>query len=465
MFWEVVLSDSNFEDEVSADEIWEKISSGNVNKKLEGLIEAASQKANVDQDNAGALVYLDTAKELAESQGDFSGLARICVLLGLTYSRMESWRDAALIHEVGADAAKRGMAFELEVEHLVNAARAYRKLGNISSMKASFDLALELGEQCGYDYQSAVRGEYGRYLRKLGELDRARVLLEQVYQDKPPTPSARAAGELVRLLLATGDVSQALLRAQESFAAAGYTHDVKGMNSSQYLLAQALLANNDAAGALKELNALRERQQWAKVKHKVRVDLLYCEALMRVGEWEQANVLFGSVIPMLRRDGLYAELGKAYHLRAECSGVLDSGVAFGNDMLSSIEAYGQSFAVAEYCQVMLEYANHLVALGDWESAGVYASRIVDQVLMSFTPVYYEALGLFAVASAKAGSAELALDLVSRMDSVSGLALAHKFHASALLGTGVRARNLAVKAVKEYLLLRRDYFLTDLVPLM
>ena len=57
------MSDFEFEEDPSHEEIWKKISSENVNEKLEGLIEAASEKANSEQDPEGALAYLETARD------------------------------------------------------------------------------------------------------------------------------------------------------------------------------------------------------------------------------------------------------------------------------------------------------------------------------------------------------------------------------------------------------------------
>jgi hypothetical protein len=109
-----------------------------------------------------------------------------------------------------------------------------------------------------------------------------------------------------------------------------------------------------------------------------------------------------------------------------------------------------------------------ISVDDWKLAGIYALRIVDQVLMSFTPEYEQALGIYAVSLAKAGDVAGASSVVSRLDEIkglSGLGLAHKLQASALLATGVRAKNLAAKGVKEYLLLNRAWMCAELVGLM
>lgn len=109
-----------------------------------------------------------------------------------------------------------------------------------------------------------------------------------------------------------------------------------------------------------------------------------------------------------------------------------------------------------------------ISNGDWKLAGVYALRIVDQVLMSFTAEYEQALGIYAVSLAKAGDVTGASSVVERLGEIkglSGVALAHSLHASALLASGVRQRNLAAKAVKEYLLVDRVWMGSGLAELM
>ena len=461
------MSDSEFEEGPTHEEIWKKISSENVNEKLEGLIEAASEKAINEQDPEGALAYLETARDLVVESDDPTGMAHIYLLLGMTHWRLDAYAEAASAYELAADAAKRGLKSELEVDMLVSAGRCYRRLRDYDSMRRNFELAVKLADECDHSYRASLKAEFGRYLRKIGDLGAARVLLESAYSDEPSGPAARAAAELVRVLLAEGDNEGALEKAQEAFASSSYMNDPRGVNSSQYVLAQAMVANGDAVGALKQLDELRTRQTWGKVKHKVRVDVLYAEALMANGDFDSALPLFAKTLPMLRREKLFVDLGKALVLRAHCFGVMGDLDARANDLLAAVGAFDEATDLGGMCSTLLELANLSIRSGDWSLAGVYALRVVDQVLMSFTPEYEQALGIYAVALAKAGDAA-AVDVVARLDEIkglSGLALAHKLQASALLASGVRAKNLAAKAVKEYLLLNRAWMCSELVGLM
>jgi tetratricopeptide (TPR) repeat protein len=462
------MSDFEFDEGPTHEDIWKKISSENVNEKLEGLIEAASEKAIVEQDPEGALAYLETARDLVVEADDPTGMAHIYLLLGMTHWRLNAYVEAASAYEAAADAAKRGMKSELEVDMLVSAARCYRRLRDFDSMRRNFELALKLADECGHTYRASLKAEFGRYLRKMGDLSAARVLLEAAYAEEPSGPAARAASELVRVLLVTGDNSGALEKAQEAFASSSYMNDPRGMNASQFVLAQAMVANGDAVGAMKELDALRERQMFAKVKHKVRVDVLYAEALMRSSDWAAALPLFSKAMPMLRREKLFVDLGKALVLRSECNGVLGNMDECANDLLAAVSAFEATSELSLLCSTLLELAHMAISAGDWKLAGIYALRIVDQVLMSFTPEYEQALGIYAVSLAKAGDVVGASSVVSRLDEIkglSGLGLAHKLQASALLASGVRAKNLAAKGVKEYLLLNRAWMCAELVGLM
>lgn len=462
------MSDFEFDEGPTHEDIWKKISSENVNEKLEGLIEAASEKANSEQDPEGALAYLETARDLVVESDDPTGMAHIYLLLGMTHWRLDAYVEAASAYELAADAAKRGLKSEIEVDMLVSAGRCYRRLRDFDSMRRNFELALKLADECGHNYRSSLKAEFGRYLRKMGDLVAARVYLEAAYSDEPSGPAARAASELVRVLLVSGDTSGALEKAQEAFASSSYMNDPRGMNSSQYVLAQAMVANGDAVGAMKELDALRERQMFAKVKHKVRVDVLYGEALMRAGDCSSALPLISKTLPMLRREKLFVDLGKALVLRSECNGVLGNMDECANDLLAAVSAFESASELSLLCSSLLELAHMSISTGDWKLAGVYAMRVVDQVLMSFTPEYEQALGIYAVSLAKAGDVAGSASVVSRLDEIkglSGLGLAHKLQASALLATGVRAKNLAAKGVKEYLLLHRAWMCTELVGLM
>jgi tetratricopeptide (TPR) repeat protein len=452
----------------SHSEIWEKIGSSSWSEKLEGLIEAASEKANVSGDSLGALPYLDEARAVAEDNGDLTALAHVYMLLGMTYSRLNDWSACALAHEAGADASKRGLAAELEVDHLAFAGRAYRRLRDYGSMRRNFELALKLAGECGYAYRTSLKAEYGRYLRKIGDLEAALGLLSSAYSDGVPGPAARAAGELVRLKLDSGDVAGAMTYAEEAFAAASYMEDMRSLNSAQFMLAKAKLASGDVVGARLDLDALKERQKWAKIKHKVRVDALFAEVLMRLGEWDSALPVWAKVIPMLRKEELWNDLGAALQLRAECHAVMSNMDEYFNTMLEASSAFGAAENWQGQGSVMLEIANQSLAEGNLVAASDYALRVVDQVLLSFSDVHNVALGIYAVALVRQGKTADAELVVSRLDAVkdlAGIALAHKLQASALLATGVKAKNLAAKAVREYLLLNRHSYASMLAPLM
>ena len=441
----------------SHEEIWEKIASGNMNLKLEGLIEAARIKSVEESDPAGSLVYLETALDICQENGDWGAISNICMLMGYNHSRMNRYADCLVDHELGAEAASRGMASELEIDHLAFAGRACRRLRDFDGMRRNFDLALKLAFETGYHGLVQLQAEYGRYLRKLGDLVGARALLEAAYADSVGGASAKAAGELVRLLLAAGDVTGALEKAEEAYSAVSYMNDTRAMNAAQFLLAKACVAAGFPKQARDALDEIRGRQKWGSIKHKVRVDVLYAEALMKDGLWDEALPLLNKTIPMLRKEKLWNDLGGALRSRSECYGVLSNMDGCANDLLAAVEAYSSAENLEETCSTLLELAHMAVSNGDWELAESYTGRIVDQVLMIFTPMYQNALGIYAIARVKRGFVEDAQVLVDRLGEtkdLEGVALAHFYHASSLLADGVRAKNLAAKAVKQYLLTNR-----------
>jgi hypothetical protein len=171
---------------------------------------------------------------------------------------------------------------------------------------------------------------------------------------------------------------------------------------------------------------------------------------------------------MLRREKLWSAMGSALVVRSKCYMTMGNLSASNNDLLAAVEVFGSATELEPMCDALLELAENSVLEGDWATAKIYASRIVEQVLMSFTSVHNQAMGILAICLAREGSLDMASELVGRLGEVKGLSgaeLAHLLHAQTLLATGVRQRNLAAKAVKEYLLLRGNFFMGDLVALM
>lgn len=435
------------------EEIWKKIGSSSWVERFEGLMEAASQKFQVDNDAAGAIPYLEEARDGAAKNDDYSSLAHVYMLLGMCYWNIRDYKSCAEMHEAGADAAKQGMEDELEIDHLAHAARSYRKIRDYGSMRRNFELALKLGEERSHSYLASMRAEYGRILRKLGDVDAALPYLELAYSDTVPGPSARAAGELVSLKLDSGDVAGALECAQEAYAASNYMNDQRGLNASQFNLAKAQLAAGDFGSAKKSLDEIRERQKWGKVKHKVRVDVLEAEVLMRMGDWDAALPMLELGIPMLRKEKLWNDLGAALILRAECLGVMGNVDGYSNSMLEAALAFDSASNVAAMSKVYVQLAFEAL-IDDSELAEVYALRVVEQVLLFFSSVHNEALGIYCLALIGSGKREVAAAELERLGAVSdlsGVALAYYYEASCRLATGVRSKNLAAKAVREYLL--------------
>jgi hypothetical protein len=139
-----------------------------------------------------------------------------------------------------------------------------------------------------------------------------------------------------------------------------------------------------------------------------------------------------------------------------------------NTMLEAASAFGQAENWQGQGSVLLEIANQSLADGDIVLAESYAHRVVDQVLLSFSDVHNVAMGIYAIALIRRGKPEDGAVVVERLNGVkdlAGVALAHKLHASALLATGVKAKNFAAKAVREYLLLSRNHYAEMLAPLM
>jgi tetratricopeptide (TPR) repeat protein len=163
----------------SDDEIWEKIASDDMNSRVEGLLDAARKIGQRDNNPAQALNYLETARELADSLNDFTGLSHCYHLMGMMYARQRKWAECAAAHEAGADAGKRSFRNDLEADHLAFAARAYMKTGDVAAVRRNFELAIAMTDDSAQWSLGMWQAEYGRFLRKQGDLVSARKFLSR----------------------------------------------------------------------------------------------------------------------------------------------------------------------------------------------------------------------------------------------------------------------------------------------
>lgn len=436
----------------SDDEIWEKISSDDINSRVEGLLDAARKIGFRDGNPLQAFNYLETARDLADEVNDFTGLSHCYHLLGAMNSRLKKWEACAAAHEAGADAGKRSFRADLEVDHLAFAARAYVQLGDVAAVRRNFELAITLGLENSYWNVAGLQAEYGRFLRKQGDMVLARKFLEAASASEFEIPYAMASGELITVLLGSGDSSAALTVARELHSYASYNDNEFLRNKASYGIAKALIAKGLFDAALKEIDALIESGE-TTTKHKVRVDLLRASALMGSGRFDLALSVLERAIPLLSKYKLWEALGDALVSRSACYAAMGNALDAEADVFASISAYTSAGSDALVSRSRLQLATLLAARGDWAGVSVEAGLVVDNVLQMFSPWYPEALALSALAQAQLGDSASALELCSQLFGISGLSsavAARGYHAQALALGGVKGRNLAAKAMKGYL---------------
>jgi tetratricopeptide (TPR) repeat protein len=436
----------------SDDEIWEKISSDNINSRVEGLLDAARKIGYQESNPRQAINYLETAKELADEVNDFTGLAHCYKLMGAMNARMKNWAECAACHELGADAGKRSFRYDLEVDHLAFAARAYRQLGDVAAVRRNFEMAISLANDTEYWQVFSLQAEYGRFLRKEGDLVSARSILEVAHKADDEFQSALAGSELVTVLLDTGEASGALEIAREIYAAASYNDDNLMRNRAQYGIAKALLALGKNKEALKELDELAGADLIA-VKHKVRVDLLRAESYAGLGQVEKSLVIYNKALPMLKRYELWGSLGDAMVHRSMIHMATENPLDAMEDLASAADAYQKDGDEARVCTSQMHLSQAAANLGDWTKVEHYTGLVVSNVLQMFTTWYADALALNALAKAKLGKFEAVGELVSQVfeaEHTSAISIGHAHYAQALAVGGVKGKNLAVKAVKVYL---------------
>jgi tetratricopeptide (TPR) repeat protein len=372
--------------------------------------------------------------------------------MGAMNARLKNWAECATCHELGADAGKRSFRYDLEVDHLAFAARAYRQLGDVAAVRRNFEMAISLANDTEYWQVFSLQAEYGRFLRKEGDLVSARSILEAAHKADDEFQSAMAGSELVTVLLDTGEASGALEIAREIFAAASYNDDDVMRNRAQYGIAKALLALGKHSEALKELDALAEADL-ITVKHKVRVDLLRASAYAGVGKVDKALVIYNKALPMLKRYELWGSLGEALVDRSAIHLAMNNPLDAVEDLAAAAEAEAKDGDEARVCIAQMHMANILVQLGDWKQVEHWTGLVVSNVLQMFTVWYSDALALNALAKAKLGQFEAVGELVSQVldaERVTPVSIGHAHYAQALAVGGVKGKNLAVKAVKVYL---------------
>ena len=433
----------------SDDEIWEKISSDDMNSRVEGLLDAARKIGNRDNNPAQALNYLETARELADSLNDFTGLSHSYHLMGMMYARQRKWAECAAAHEAGADAGKRSFRADLEIDHLAYAARAYKRIGDVAAVRRNFELAISMSSDSSSWGLPLLQGEYGRFLRKQGDLVLARKYLEEAAASEEGFPSAMASSELVTVLLGVGDTSEALSVAREIHSLAEYNDDDRLKNKATYGIAKALIAMGNFGAALASLDSV-DFGEFSSVKHKVRVDILRSSALIGLSRGPEALVILERAIPMLSKFKLWESLGDALVAKSEC--VVMEFEAL-EALAQAVDAYSRADLDAAVCSVQVRLAILHAGSGNWEQVDHWASLVTSNVLQMFSVSYTWALGLAALAKAKLGSFDVALDLAGQVlggIDVPELVSGYAYHAQALAVGGVKGKNLAVKAMKAYL---------------
>ena len=433
----------------SDDEIWEKISSDDMNSRVEGLLDAARKIGQRENNPAQALNYLETARELADSLNDFTGLSHCYHLMGMMYARQRKWAECAAAHEAGADAGKRSFRNDLEADHLAFAARAYMKTGDVAAVRRNFELAIAMTDESAQWSLGMWQAEYGRFLRKQGDLVSARKFLESATAIELDIPYAMASSELITVLLSSGEASSALNVARELQAMADYTEDDALRNKASYGIAKALIAMGNFNAALAELDPEAFADS-TSLKHKVRVDILRSTALIGLSRGAEALVILDRAIPMLSKFKLWESLGDALVAKAECSLMEFQAL---EALAQAVDAYSKAELDGEVCAAQVRLAILHAGSGNWEQVDHWAGLVIENVLQMFSVSYIWAMSLAALAKAKLGDFEGAIDLAGQVlggDDVPELVAGYAFHAQALAVGGVKGKNLAVKAMKAYL---------------
>ena len=436
----------------SDDEIWEKISSDDINSRVEGLLDAARKVGFRDGNPLQAFNYLEPACSLADEVNDFVGLAHCYHLMGGMHARLKQWDKCVAVHEAGADAGKRSFRADLEVDHLAFAARAAIHLGDVAAVRRNFELAITLGSENSYWNVDGLRAEYGRFLRKQGDMVSARKYLEAASASELEMPYAMASAELISVLLGSGDAAGALTVARELHSYASYGEIDHLKNKASYGIAKALISLGQYDAALKEIDELVENGE-SSLKHKVRVDLLRAEALMGLDRDSEALTIFARALPLLTKFKLWESLGDALRIRAHLHWEMGNELDTEADSYAAIEAYEKSGNDSRVSAGQLSLADLLSKRGNWAEVERLTGLVVDNVLQMFETWYPSALGLCALAKAKLGKGDEALELASRLFEYKHLipaVAANGYHAQAIVYGGVKGRNLAAKAMKGYL---------------
>jgi len=181
---------------------------------LESLsLQNASTVMRSAGDVAGALDYLQRARDVAEANGDELASVRIHSISAGGFRLLGKNEDAQACYIVALTLSRQLKLRSLEGTVTGNIANLYTQLGRLDMAQSRYEIALKIAKEVGNTRSEAIcLGNLGALLSKKGELDRGSRMLTRAIQtqDKLQPSSAGAfRGSLALIRAKQGDIEEA----------------------------------------------------------------------------------------------------------------------------------------------------------------------------------------------------------------------------------------------------------------
>ncbi len=397
------------DDEFDSENSLERIARSTTNQgKAHELMRAGREV--VHRDWAKALVFYDTALDLFITNGDMTGAAYASIAIGFAHCHPRNWHAAAAGYGQAIDFARAASRSDIEIDCTFFKGRCMRNAEEITEAANLMGQALAIAAEVNYPFQTIIRLEYGRLLRKMGRNEDAIVALDpaiaEARDNDPGNFLPALTNEKAIALRNLRRYQDGLDLASESNGLATYFEAEGEVERSKYLMAELLIELGREGEALTVLEEIKEYENPGRErKHQLKVDHLYAKALSGVGRTEEARELLLQIIPLMDSLKLAANAADAV------AALSITYFAEGNSLDAKIQLDKALIRARALSDVVLETSIYL-SLGiiayeteDWAQVAEMNRVVLDSPFANTQPWFAGAQADHAVALAKLGQFE------------------------------------------------------------
>ncbi len=454
----------DFEDENAEEKLEEALKSPDLSIRAEA-IETKARKCYEKGNSSEAIILMESAAELRESNKDFVSAAQARMNLGWLHGANKHYAKALQAYQFALKDAREGFNSELEIDALFSCGNMERRLRNYDEALGCYLSAVHLADESDYRNAGYIKTQLARLLRKMGRDEEAQQYAGDAAVEFEKYGFewmvATSDNELANAMLHAGDLNMSFEKAKEAYHLADYNDNTREMDKAQFLMARAKNKMGQFAEAHKIIEEMKARPDFGKrIKHKVRTDLELATALAGMGRGEEAMKLLNKVVPVLKQKDLKVEVAEALAAQARMyffvPNMLDCEQTAA-EALKRAESLGVKSLVIEMTYLLAACYEIMERLGDREAL---LQKITSDPFNEKHQEYWFSASELALHFAVAGNAEAAqsyVDLIkaSKSPFVNDAVQAQSLEAQAILldaaGEKVKAKNARAKAMQTYLI--------------